>query len=272
MDDVGGDRPWPEAPVAVVTAMSSEARHVLEDLNGTQPANVGPWHCWSGTLAGRLVLAQVSGIGMVNAAAGLSALLAAVRPRAILNVGCAGAHRADILPGDVVVANGAVAYGSITVLADGSERFAGHRFDVGGVTITPAILAADRRLLEFAAAAARDWHPAPWITRADREPRVHFGIVASADCWTQQPARIERLHARHNSLCEDMEAAALAQVAAIYGVPFLAIKDVSNNEFLGVTEHGPLGPTLDVVGAELGRRAWALARRILAVPGLGTSP
>lgn len=263
MTDEASGRDRIEQPeVVVVAAMPSEIRHVLDVLGNRQRHQTGRWQCWSGRVDGQSVTALLSGIGMVNAAAALSALLATRLPVAIINVGCAGAHRPDVLHGDVVVATETVAHGSVTILPDGTERFADHRYDIDGVTVIPHTLPADPRLLGWTRVATDEWRPDAW-PGLDRQPQVHFGVVASADAWTQQTARIQMLHARHRSLCEDMEAAALAQVAAIYGVPFLALKDVSNNEYLRATEHGPVWPTLDDVSSEVGRRAWDLARRML---------
>ena len=61
-------------------------------------------------------------------------------------------------------------------------------------------------------------------------PRVDVGAVGSSDVWRQSPALIEQTHAAHQTLCEEMEAHALAQVCRVFEVPFVAIKDVANSE------------------------------------------
>src|SRR5438093_6875331 len=88
------------------------------------------------------------------------------------------------------------------------------------------------------------------------KPSVHTGAIASADVWTQSPARLDLLHGRYGALCEDMEAAAVAQVCALHSVPFLTIKDISNNEFHIVTDI--IGGFTNFPKAEAGRRAAAL--------------
>lgn len=106
--------------------------------------------------------------------------------------------------------------------------------------------------------------PEPWSHPSGHNaaPQVHEGTVASADVWTQSHAAIEAVAARHRSLCEDMEAAAIATVCALHGVPFLTIKDISHNELVQATvfdremAHLPAG--------EVGRRAAALTGRIVA--------
>jgi nucleoside phosphorylase len=85
---------------------------------------------------------------------------------------------------------------------------------------------------------------------------VLTGTVGSADIWTQHGESIRDLHTIHGSLCEEMEAAAIAQVAATFGVPFLAIKDISNNELREFTDLSIEGSSvLAHVADEVGRRA-----------------
>jgi nucleoside phosphorylase len=95
-----------------------------------------------------------------------------------------------------------------------------------------------------------------------RPPRVHFGTVASADRWNRATGTIQRLVEQHDSLCEDMEAAAIGLVCASHRIPFLAIKDISNNELLRATANG--AAMLEELGAEqLARRAAAFTLAVL---------
>jgi nucleoside phosphorylase len=63
----------------------------------------------------------------------------------------------------------------------------------------------------------------------------------------------------HDSACEEMEAAAIALTCASHGVPFLAVKDISNNELLRVTTEEWSAET----EGQLGRRAAALVLAVL---------
>lgn len=250
--------------VLLVAAMASEIRHAHERMNLSREGRIGPWHAWQGEIAGASVVAVQTGIGMVNAAASAATALSVGRPGAIINFGCAGAHRRDIEPGDVVVGTEMIAYGSMTVLPDGREQYDGFRYDVEGRLFAERSILPDPELLEVARAAVSGWRPPAWPGRDyERQPRVVFGPVGSADCWTQHAPRIEALHGLHGTLCEEMEAAALAQVAAIYRVPFLAVKDISNNELVQVTTLAPGGPTLHDVRAEVGARSFAVVEQML---------
>jgi adenosylhomocysteine nucleosidase len=258
----------PVAPIGVVVAMEAELQHLLSHVRPVREVHDGPWRDRF-VLAGEVpLIALCSGIGMVNAAAGTEHLIGTYAPRAILNLGCAGAHRRDILPGDVVVGDGTVHHGAVHILASGEEFFPGAEYQVTGETVASTELATDPGLRGLAVDAAEGWTPEPWplglnlpAEMETRTPRVHVGRVASADIWTQFHERIDSLHARHGSLCEDMEAAAIAQVCGRHGVPFLTVKDISNNEFHALTE---LQGDIEVLpAAEIGRRSAALLLRTI---------
>jgi 5'-methylthioadenosine/S-adenosylhomocysteine nucleosidase len=207
----------------------------------------------------------LSGIGMVNAGAAFGRALCDLRPTFVINYGCAGAHRPEMNPGDVVIGTRYVHHRSVTVLPTGEEKY-------GGIPIAPEDTSvfvdgfeADSVLLASARAAAMEWTPSPWPgVESNEHPKVHAGPLTSGDAWTQATDLIARISSEHGTFCEDMEAAALAQIAAMHEIPFIAIKDISNNEFHMLTELGITGgPTLIDVQSEVGKRAFELTRRML---------
>src|SRR5690606_34561719 len=117
---------------------------------------------------------------------------------------------------------------------DGVEQYKGFNYHVGDEKVLSEAILPDPDLLDLAQTAAGNT-PLPAWPGIAHEPVVHVGAVGSADIWTQHGERIHTLHQLHGSLCEEMEAAAVGQVAAIFGVPFLAVKDISNNELHKVT-------------------------------------
>ena len=206
-------------------------------------------------------------MGLINAAAGTERLIAEHEPRLILNYGCSGAHRRDILPGDVVIGERVVHHSAMQIRRDGSEWHSGFGYEVAGERMDAAELPSDPELTALARAIAGRVAPEPWPEDLFwpagvewRRPVVHRGVVASADIWTQQIERLDLLHARHESLCEDMEAAAIAQVSALHGLPFLTVKDISNNEY-----HRPsdLDAFTDFPIEEVGRRAAAFVAELI---------
>jgi len=277
------------APIAIMVAMRSELRHLFEgfDLDRaaegstdpalalltdddrrtlielpapTRPPLAGTWPVWSGTIGQRSVLAVLTGIGPANAAGALGALLASMPVAAVISYGCAGAHRRDLDLGDVVIADVSINHAAYDLQPDGTERYRGNTAATGPDPMPPSETPSDPVLLAAAHRAAESWTPEPWPSTG-RVPRVVTGAVASADVWTQATDRLDVLSGRHGTLCEEMEAASLGVVCQRVAIPFLAIKDISNNEYLVATDlAGGMG---EFPLAEVGRRAAALVVRTI---------
>lgn len=257
------------APIGVVVAMASEMQHLLNHTTPVKQVQHGPW-LDRFELAGDVPLVVLRcGIGMVNAAAGTEHLIDHYAPRAVLNFGCVGAHRRDILPGDVIIGDGAVNHGAMHILPGGDIFFPGLEYQFQGEDVALTELTTDAALREQAIAAAEGWQPDPWPQGLNlppgveqREPRTLVGRVGSADIWTQHHGRIDEINAQHGTLCEDMEAAAIAHMCARHSTPFLTVKDVSNNEFHLASKLADQGEVLPA--AEVGRRSADLILRMLA--------
>ncbi len=247
--------------LAVIVAMPSELQH-LPGLPCMPEPTGSPWPCTTWTQGSLEVTAVLCGIGMIRAAAATEAAIAGHDPDAVLNFGCTGSHSHEVNVGDVVVGTRAVAHSTMVVGPDGESRFDLH----DGMDSPPpgeTGIAADPSLLAIARSVARGWQPDPWRSASGENPspRVHEGVVASADIWTQSHAAIAALAERHHSLCEDMEAAAIATVCQLHAVPFLTIKDISNNELQQATIFDSnLGHLPE---SEVGRRAASLTGRVI---------
>jgi adenosylhomocysteine nucleosidase len=214
-------------PVIVVCAVDEEACHVRAKLENTTESVVP---CTSlrrttGTYDGIAIELVICNIGQSNAASAATAimlqrLLAGLpAPSAVISCGCSGAHRAEIAKGCVVVGTEVKPVAQAKILVDGSVVPKGYRCTCQ----TPLIpsLYANPQLLAAARAVAAARYP---------EGAILFGPVASSDTWMCAIAKIHELHALFGTLCEEMEASAVAQVCDDFSIPFLAIKDISNNE------------------------------------------
>lgn len=253
--------------VGIIVAMSSERVHLERFVADRSTEHDGPWRVDRSTLGNRPVVVVTSGIGIANAAAATEYLIQRERPTHLFNFGCAGAHRRDLVPGDVVIASEVINHTLVQILPDGTERYTGYAEESGGDHQHGFEPKPDATLLDLARTAAAMHPPEPWPEQLFwprgtpyRMPRVFVGPVVSADTWTQAHSRLDILHDRHGSLCEEMEAAAIGRIAGLHGVSFLAIKDISNNEYLRPSD---LDAFSDFPVAEVGKRAAALTVRTI---------
>lgn len=257
--------------VVVLIAMEAELRH-LRDQSETAPVHQGPdvaaRDAWALNIAGHQVFAVRTGIGMLNAAASTEWAIREFQPDVLLNYGCAGAHRRDIMPGDVVIGAQTVNTGALNILRDGSEAHNDRGYEVAGERIFPAVIDADPELLGIAVGVSAShpiedwpkgvmWPPSiPW-----RPSLYHIGPVASSEVWTQNLDRLDVLHQRHGSLSEDNESSACAHVALVHGIPYLAIRDIANNEYHAASD---LAEFSDFPTVEVGKRAAALTAAVIS--------
>ncbi len=168
----------------------------------------------------------VSGMGRERAAAGARELLAAGCNR-LLSVGVAGGLDRALGLGRVVLATG-------VVTADGRR------------------LAADAA---WRAAVERAWPNASTPSTA-----IVAGAVAESREVVTTPAQKAALAAQTGAVAVDLETGALAEVAVENGVPWIALRAISDaaNEALP----GDLLPAIDSLGRPRPMRmAWALMRR-----------
>lgn len=226
------------APIAIIVAMESERMHLETLIPGMERRDEGIWPTWHGTVNGGPVVVIICGIGMVSAAAATEHAIATWQPSAILNFGCTGAHSRNLFPGDVVIGTDLIHQGRMRFAPDGQIVPLDVPFTVPGEAEPRTGLSCDPALVAMARDAAKTLSLPAWPEQhrlasqpADRMPVVKEGPIASADVWLQDPARLDAMHERTGSLCEDMEAASIAQIATLHGMPFLAIKDISNSEF-----------------------------------------
>ena len=197
-------------------AMPQEAVLLIPRLAPASPTGGRP--VWVGELGPRRVVLILTGMGMVNAAQAVTASLEAFRGvKRVINFGCAGAYAASGLEIGRVAAADQVVHADQGVT--GGRRWRG--LDAIGIP------------LERNAAGEPIYNRLP-VDRALSEElrsagdRVASGVFASVARVSGDPDAARRLEERWGALVEDMESAAVAQVAAHYGLAFASVRGVSN--------------------------------------------
>ena len=196
---------------AIVAAMHQELAAVLALLPDEQKQMAGGRDFWVGHLHGQEVVAVLSRIGKVAAATTATALVERFRVDRIVFTGVAGGLAPGVNRGDVVVADSFLQHD-----LDASPVFPRYEVPLYGV---------DR----FATDAALTGQLAEAVRQALPARRLHQGLVASGDRFVSSAAECGALHqALPDALAVEMEGAAFAQVCRDYGVPFAAVRTISD--------------------------------------------
>lgn len=181
-----------------------------------------------GRLHGHSVVLGLTGIGKVAAATTATAVMEGFGAQQLLFTGVAGGVGAGVQVGDVVVAQQFLQH-------DMDVRPLFPRWQVPGYAAPT--LACDAVLSAglLAAAQACVAQAATWNEPllAGSVPRAHAGLVASGDQFIVSAAVSGQITADlqaagHAPLAVEMEGAAIAQVCADYGVPFAAVRTISD--------------------------------------------
>ena len=225
-------------PTAILSALLEEQRGLMELLQQPRKVRHAGRDFWLGTLHGQSVVLALSRIGKVAAATTAAALTEHFGVGRIVFTGVAGGVGAAVNVGDVVVASDFVQHDM-----DASPLFARYEVPLYGKTRFDGDEALTALLFKAASAALRARHlsaAAQGKTGQERcatlrfpDAQVHHGLIASGDrfvCGAEE-SRLLRdglSAAGHEVLAVEMEGAAVAQVCLDYGVPFAAVRTISD--------------------------------------------
>ncbi len=196
---------------AIVSAMHQELAAVLQLLPDEQKQPAGGRDYWVGHLHGQEVVAVLSRIGKVAAATTATALIERFEVDRVVFTGVAGGLARGVSRGDVVVA----------------ESFLQHDLDAS--PIFPRYEVPLYATSRFATDAALTGQLEAAVRTALHGTRLHRGLVVSGDRFVSSAAESQALQAAlPDALAVEMEGAAFAQVCHDYGVPFAAVRTVSD--------------------------------------------
>lgn len=186
--------------IAIIVAMTKEMNLLLPLLEDHRTVTVGDTVYHTGTIAGREIVAVRSGIGKVNAALATYILIDTFHPSLVINTGVAGGTgRAQVL--DVVI-----------------PRKIGYHDVWCGPGTVPGQAAGCPSVFEC---------PLP----EDMPARLGAldGTLASGDIFVSKREEVDHiLRLYPDAVACDMESAAIAQVCHLRGVPFVAIRVISD--------------------------------------------
>lgn len=213
---------------AILSALADEQQGLIELLVDPVLVKRAGRDFWRGELQGRPVVLALSKIGKVAAATTATTLIEAFGASRIVFTGVAGGVGPGVQVGDVVVATDFVQHDM-----DASPIFPRYhmplygrsRFDCDGA-LTAMLLEATHAGLTSARGQFGQYN-------AHAPAGVHTGLIASGDRFVSGAAEAQALQdgllaAGFVPLAVEMEGAAVAQVCFDYGVPFAAVRTISD--------------------------------------------
>lgn len=214
--------------VGVVAALHQELAAVLARLPHERRQQVGGRDFWLGDWHGHELVAVLARVGKVAAATTATILIERFGVDRIIFTGTAGGLAPGVAVGDLVVARSFLQHD-----LDASPLFPRHEVPLYGQSrfaadsaMTAALAAAARAVL-----AQRDVALGPQALQEFElgAARVHEGLLLSGDRFIATAQASQALRAElPDALAVEMEGAAVAQVCHDYGLPFAAVRTISD--------------------------------------------
>ena len=216
------------APIAIVAAMHEELAAVLDLMPDERKVVVAGREFWQGHLHGHEVVAVLARIGKVAAATTATVLAERFEVGRVVFTGVAGGLGHGVQVGDVVVASEFLQHDM-----DASPIFPRYELPLYGRSLIACDAALSALLFEAASACLARTGAGFDASSDVPAHRVHRGLIASGDRFVSAAGESAALRsalqlAGHEALAVEMEGAAVAQVCLDYGVPFAAVRTISD--------------------------------------------
>jgi adenosylhomocysteine nucleosidase len=196
--------------IGIIGAMQEEIELLHAQLEqATEESHAGIKY-YRGKLHGRKAVLCKSGVGKVNAAVCTQVLIDRFGADVVLFTGVAGALDPVLDIGDIVISSSSVQH-DMDVTALGFPR--------GVIPYQETSeFRADEGLVRLASEAGERLFPG----------RCRIGKVLSGDQFVADREAVRTLHEQLGGTCTEMEGAAVAQVCAMNGVPYVVIRSMSD--------------------------------------------
>jgi adenosylhomocysteine nucleosidase len=196
--------------IGLIGAMVEEIALFKEHMSDLAESSNAGISFVEGLFEGKRIVLCKSGVGKVNAAVTTQLLIDKYEVDTVLFTGVAGALDPELSIGDIVVSTECMQH-DMDVTALGFPR--------GTIPFQmSSLFGAAPDLIERAAASARKLF----------DGQTKLGRVLSGDQFIADRQAVKSLHEELGGSCTEMEGAAVAQVCAMNGIPYVVIRSMSD--------------------------------------------
>lgn len=211
--------------IGLISATKKESRAILKTLRRIKGKSL-VLPVYQGKIGETNIIHIISGIGKANAAYAATLLIEKFSPSAVINFGIGGAYpSANLRAGDIAIADKEI-YGDEGLwLKDGF-----HKADEIGI---PLLKKGGKKYFnEFPldkSLVKKMFKLSKLLTfNSQLLTNIESGAFVTVSTVTGTGRRAREIEKRFNAICENMEGAAVAHVCAMYGIPMLEIRGISN--------------------------------------------
>lgn len=196
--------------LGIIGAMANEVAILKEKMTDVEVVKCASMEFYHGTLNDKETVIVQSGIGKVNAAICTQILIDKFDVTGIINTGVAGSLRSEINIGDIVISTDAIEH-DMNVMPLGYDR---------GVIpgMDSSVFKADEALISLTKECCKE----------SVSVNIFEGRIVSGDIFVSDKEIKDKLIAKFDGYCTEMEGGAIAHCAYVNKVPFVVIRAISD--------------------------------------------
>lgn len=211
--------------ILILGAMDVETDLLIKSLDDSKEKNIAGFNFYEGNYKNKKLIIGRTNIGMENAASCITAALLNYTVDAVISQGTAGGHNPKIHQEDIVIGKklfNASSFKSDQLKKDEGCNIGEWNFYSCGINDCDMhenpFIESNNILVESA------------LKVPNKYGNVFSGIIASSNNWNCELDRINLLHKKMGSDCEEMESYAVTQICTRFNIPCVTIRIISNSE------------------------------------------
>lgn len=201
--------------VGVNTKDWEEIDLLIEALENRKQENIDGLNFYTGKIGIKNVAIAETPVGMSEAAMTTTIGIKQYHPKCVISEGTSGGHHSQVAIYDIILGKDIYDVSSFKGPADEPSEWEGKYKG-----LNHPILNSNEKLLAIAEDTKYDYKIKP------------NGGISSSDCWNTSAEFVNKLHARLDDDCEEMESYGVTNVCGYYKIPSLAIRIISNNVYI----------------------------------------
>lgn len=214
--------------IGIMSAMHEENNLLVKKISSPIHRQHAQRTFTTGSLCGSEVVLAFSRWGKVAAAITAMHFITSFKVDALIFTGVAGSSSSQVSLGDIVIADNLVQHDM-----DARPLFAQHEIPLTGITAFETNHGWQQRAIAAAHSFLKSLPHSAITEKLDlfgiSKPKIHQGCIASGDKFFASKRDLSELHARlPQTLCVEMEGAAVAQVCHENQLPCTIIRTISD--------------------------------------------
>ena len=205
--------------ILIQGALDIEIQYLINNLNNIEKILISGYEFFIGYINNYKIIVSKILIGVINSTTATTIGIMKFNPSVVINQGIAGAHKDTIHIGDIIIGTKCCninAY-SIPLKAKGESS-------------NPFEWEINKRAKDFKISDSNLLENFTNFFASNYENSIFTGPLGSGDIFNREFDRINWIHNKFGSLCEDMESIGTYTVCEKFNIPCIGIRIISNNE------------------------------------------